>query len=112
LKEVHDPERFGVATLDPQNKVTKIVEKPKEPETNYAVTGLYLYTPHVFGLVPKLKPSRRNELEITDINNHYVKKGTMKAKLLDGYWSDMGLPHSAKQVQDHLWESQNALLQE
>lgn len=104
LKQVHDPERFGVATLD-NNKVIKIVEKPKEPETNFAVTGLYLYTPDVFTLLPTLKPSKRNELEITDINNYYVDIKTMGATVLSGYWHDMGTPEAAKETQDHIWNT-------
>jgi len=106
LKSVHDPETFGVATLNERLEVTNIVEKPENPKTDYAVTGLYLYTPYVFELVPQLKPSQRNELEITDINNHYVKEetDTLKAHILLGYWHDMGLPESAKSVQDYLWE--------
>lgn len=104
LKEVHDPERFGVATLDDNKNVTKIVEKPAQPETNFAVTGLYLYTPHVFEIVPTLEPSARKELEITDINNYYVDSNDMIAYVLDGFWHDCGLPKSAKRVQDYLWE--------
>lgn len=109
LKRVHDPERFGVATLSDNGVVTKIVEKPEEPESDYAVTGLYLYTPHVFELIPHLKPSGRNELEITDINSFYVDEGLMTANILDGFWHDMGLPESAKAVQDFLW-SKNVIL--
>lgn len=104
IKTVEDPERFGVATLD-DDKVIKIVEKPKKPETNYAVTGLYLYTPHVFELLPHLKPSHRNELEITDINNWYVQNKTMRSTKLEGFWCDMGLPTTAKKVSDHLWNN-------
>lgn len=107
LKEVHDPERFGVATLDATNNVIKIVEKPKQPESNYAVTGLYLYTPHVFKLLPNLQPSARKELEITDINNWYVNNKKMRATILNSYWHDMGTPESAKDVIDYLW-SKNA----
>lgn len=103
LKEVVDPQRFGVATIDDRANVIKIVEKPKIPETNFAVTGLYLYMPHVFTIVPTLVPSKRNELEITDINNHYVQMGMMKSYILHGHWSDMGLPESAKNVCDFLW---------
>jgi glucose-1-phosphate thymidylyltransferase len=103
LKNVSDPQRFGVATVDNNLKVTKIVEKPKEPETSLAVTGLYVYTPHVFKIVPTLQPSQRKELEITDINNYYVDCGGMRSYTLTGHWSDMGLPESAKKVSDFLW---------
>lgn len=111
LKRVQDPERFGVATLNYEeingklnNIVTKIVEKPKVPETDYAVTGLYLFSNHVFKLVPKLQVSDRGELEITDINNWYVNNRTMDAHELKGYWHDMGVVSGIKKVQNHLEE--------
>jgi glucose-1-phosphate thymidylyltransferase len=90
LKEVSDPMRFGVATLGPKGNVIKIIEKPTKPETNYAVTGLYIYDNEVFKLIKQLKPSNRGELEITDVNNHYVKQGKMTAKSVNGFWSDAG----------------------
>ena len=102
LKQVQDPKRFGVATISQKGRVTNIVEKPEFPETNLAVTGLYLYTPQVFALLPHLKPSRRNELEITDINNRYVNDETMKAYQLKGFWSDMGTPESIISTQNYL----------
>lgn len=102
LKSVEDPKRFGVATISQKGRVTNIVEKPEHPETNLAVTGLYLYTPQVFDLLPHLKPSRRNELEITDINNRYVNDETMKAYQLKGHWSDMGTPESIIATQNFL----------
>jgi len=89
LKEVLDPQRFGVPVLD-GDKVTIIEEKPKAPKSKYAVTGLYMYDKEVFSIIKKLKPSSRGELEITDVNNHYIKKGNMKWCLLKGYWSDAG----------------------
>lgn len=103
LKPVNDPNRFGVATVDDDNKITSIVEKPENPESNLAVTGLYLYTDHVFSLLPQLKPSKRNELEITDINNYYVKNNKAYSIILDSFWCDMGVPKSAKIVSDYLW---------
>lgn len=105
LKEVHDPERFGVASLDENSKVTKIIEKPKEPETNFAVTGLYLYNPTVFNIIKHLKPSNRKELEITDVNNAYVNLGNMSATILNSFWHDMGTPEAAKEVCDYLWKN-------
>ncbi|MBU0614822.1 MAG: NTP transferase domain-containing protein [Nanoarchaeota archaeon] len=90
LKEVKNAKRFGVATVDSNNKVIEIEEKPKEPKTNLAVTGLYLYDNKVFEIIRNLKPSHRGELEITDVNNAYIKLGKMDAKILDGYWSDAG----------------------
>ena len=89
LKEVQDPERFGVATIS-GNKIVKILEKPKKPETNYAVTGLYLYDHEVFKVIKTLKPSARGELEITDVNNYYINKGLMKYSLVRGAWTDAG----------------------
>lgn len=92
LKEVHDPHRFGVATLDKsdRSKVVKIVEKPKNPETNLAVIGIYMYDNQVFGIIGPLKPSARGELEITDVNNAYIQQGTMTAEVLQGWWTDAG----------------------
>lgn len=89
LKDVDDPERFGVAVLKGQ-KVQKIIEKPKVPPSNLAVTGLYQYDKDVFNIIKKLKPSLRGELEITDVNNAYIKKGKMKAEFVKGFWSDAG----------------------
>ena len=90
LKEVHDPERFGVATVDEEGKVLRIVEKPKEPETNLAVIGIYMYDAEVFEICRTLKPSDRGELEITDVNNEYVRRGTLTSQKLDGWWTDAG----------------------
>lgn len=90
LKEVHDPERFGVATIDDDGKVLKIVEKPKEPETNHAVIGIYMYDAEVFDICRTLKPSDRGELEITDVNNEYVRRGTLTSEKLEGWWTDAG----------------------
>ena len=104
LKEVHDPERFGVATLD-GDKVISIVEKPKKPESNYAVTGLYFFTGHVFELLPKLKVSGRGELEVSDINNWYVQYGTMSSTVLGGFWHDLGTIPSMLHAQE--WINKN-----
>jgi glucose-1-phosphate thymidylyltransferase len=90
LKEVHDPQRFGVATVDKSGKVLKIVEKPKEPETNLAVIGIYMYDAQVFDIIGPLKPSARGELEITDVNNAYIAQGSMTSEVLKGWWTDAG----------------------
>jgi len=90
LKEVADPERFGVAELDEAGRVLSIEEKPKKPKSNYAVTGFYLYDSKVFDFIKRLKPSARGELEITDVNNQYIKIKKLKAHILQGFWSDMG----------------------
>ena len=89
VKKVHDPERFGVATVE-QGKVTKIVEKPKEPETDLAVIGIYMYDNEVFDICRTLKPSDRGELEITDVNNEYVRRGNLTCEELQGWWTDAG----------------------
>lgn len=89
LKEVQDPERFGVAMLD-GDKVVRIDEKPKKPESNFAVVGIYMYDNTVFDIIKTLKPSDRGELEITDVNNAYIERGTMTYEILDGWWTDAG----------------------
>ncbi|AKB55723.1 MULTISPECIES: sugar phosphate nucleotidyltransferase [Methanosarcina] len=89
LKEVPDAHRFGVAELK-GDKVIGIEEKPKEPKSNFAVTGLYIYDSKVFSAIKTLKPSGRGELEITDVNNYYINKGVMKYGVLEGFWSDAG----------------------
>jgi glucose-1-phosphate thymidylyltransferase len=89
LKEVHDPERFGVATVK-DGKVLKIVEKPKQPESNLAVIGIYMYDASVFEICRTLKPSSRGELEITDVNNEYLRRGVLTADRLTGWWTDAG----------------------
>ncbi len=89
LKEVQDAHRFGVAELK-GDRVIGIQEKPREPKSNFAVTGLYIYSNNVFRVVKTLKPSARGELEITDVNNYFVNNGTMEYRILDGFWSDAG----------------------
>ena len=89
LKEVQDPERFGVATLQ-GDKVVKIVEKPKNPESNLAVIGIYMYDGRVFDIIKTLKPSNRGELEITDVNNWYIQDGSLTWEILEGWWTDAG----------------------
>lgn len=89
LKEVPDPERFGVAEIE-KGKLVTIIEKPKQPRSNLAVIGIYMYDGRVFDIVKTLKPSDRGELEITDVNNAYVREGTMSWEMLDGWWTDAG----------------------
>jgi glucose-1-phosphate thymidylyltransferase len=89
LKEVPDAERFGVATIA-DGRITGIEEKPKKPKSNYAVTGIYMYDETVFDKTRTLVPSRRGELEITDVNNAYIRQGTMTYAYLDGWWTDAG----------------------
>ncbi|OGY21679.1 MAG: spore coat protein [Candidatus Woykebacteria bacterium GWB1_45_5] len=95
LKEVPDPRRFGVPVFDKSGKkIIKIEEKPKDPKSNYAVTGLYVYDNKVFGYIRKIKPSRRGQLEITDVNNLYLKAGKLDWSVLRGFWSDAGTAES------------------
>ena len=89
LKEVPDPQRFGVAQIE-GGKILGIEEKPKEPKSNLAVTGLYFYDSRVFEIIKTLKPSGRGELEITDVNNAYLKEGKLNWSKLEGYWRDAG----------------------
>lgn len=91
LKKVDDNRRFGVPILDPESKkVIAIEEKPQEPKSAYAVTGLYIYDSCVFDIIRTLKPSTRGELEITDVNNKYVQNNEMKYHIVDGFWTDAG----------------------
>lgn len=92
LKKVpdNDAERFGVAELDKDGKIIGIIEKPKKFISPYVVTGLYLYDYNVFDIIKDLKPSNRGELEITDVNNAYIKEGKMDYDMVKGFWSDAG----------------------
>ncbi len=89
IKEVEDPWRFGVAQIK-NGKVVSIKEKPKKPKSNYIVTGVYMYDSRVFDIVRKLNPSKRGELEITDVNNAYLKRGELYCDVLKGWWTDSG----------------------
>ena len=92
LKEVPDPQRFGVPVFDDidKSKIVKIDEKPKNPTNNFAVTGLYIYDNKVFDRIRMNKPSGRGEMEITDVNNRYIEAGEMRWSELNGFWSDAG----------------------
>jgi len=89
LKEVPDPKRFGVPELK-GDRIVRIEEKPKEPKSQYAVIGIYLFDQEVFNIIKTLKPSDRGELEITDVNNRYIEKGLMTWDILKGWWTDAG----------------------
>lgn len=89
LKEVPDPERFGVPEFD-GDRIARIEEKPKVPKSRYAVTGIYLYDSTVFDIIRTLKPSDRGEMEITDVNNVYIERGEMTYEILQGWWTDAG----------------------
>jgi glucose-1-phosphate thymidylyltransferase len=89
LKEVDDPERFGVPVFQ-DGRLIAIEEKPKNPASSYAVIGIYMYDAQVFEFIRSLKPSARGELEITDVNNFYIEQGTLEYDVLDGWWTDAG----------------------
>ena len=93
LKEVPDPQRFGVAQIE-DNRIVGIEEKPKNPKSNLAVIGIYMYDAQVFDIVKDLKPSERGELEITDVNNAYIQQGAMTYEVLEGWWTDAGTVES------------------
>jgi glucose-1-phosphate thymidylyltransferase len=90
LKEVPDPQRFGVAKFDGQGRIASIVEKPAVPPSAMAVTGIYMYDADVFEVCRTLVPSKRGELEITDVNNAYLQRGDMSHEVLEGWWTDAG----------------------
>jgi glucose-1-phosphate thymidylyltransferase len=103
VKRVHDPKRYGVAELK-DGRILSIEEKPERPRSDFAVAGIYLYPPDVFEVVKTLKPSRRGELEITDVNRHYLQQGRLGYSVLNGYWTDAGtldsLVHANQLVRD------------
>ena len=101
LKKVHDPERFGVPVFE-GDKIVKIEEKPKAPKSDFAVIGIYFYDWTVFNRVRTLKPSARNEFEITDVNNSYIAEGQLTHDVIDGWWTDAGTFES-------LWKASNLL---
>jgi len=89
LKEVSDPRSYGCPVLRGK-RIVRIEEKPKKPKSPYAVIGIYMYGPDVFDIARKLRPSARGELEITDVNNAYIRRGTMTYDILEGWWGDAG----------------------
>ncbi len=99
LKRVPDPGRYGVAELNGK-RIVGIEEKPKQPKTDYAVAGIYIYPADVYDLIPTLKPSRRGELEITDVNQHYVRENRLGYTQLNGYWTDAGTLDSLVHAND------------
>jgi glucose-1-phosphate thymidylyltransferase len=110
LKEVQDPQRFGVAVFDKNDpsKIVRIDEKPKQPESNMAVTGLYIYDNTVFDFIRECDPNfaGRGELEITQVNNFYIEKGNLRWQELKGFWSDAGTFKSMHHASSY-WESKD-----
>lgn len=105
LQKVKDPQRYGVAELDDNNNVLSIEEKPKVPRSNYCVTGIYMFDPQVFDIVKTLKPSKRGELEITDVNNNYIRRGNLSADIINGWWIDAGTFGSLKYAQELVYKA-------
>ena len=101
LKKVPDPERFGVATINGDN-ITNIVEKPSKPESNFAVTGVYIYDATVFDIIRTCEPSARGELEISDVNAAYLSRGEVTYSILNGWWSDAGTFQSLAKATEHV----------
>ena len=89
LKQVDDAERFGVVAFDGE-KISEIIEKPKNPPSNHAVTGVYFYDAEVLEFIKRLEPSDRGELEITDVNNMYLRGGNLEFDVVKGWWTDAG----------------------
>ena len=107
LKEVADAERFGVAEIQ-NGRVVGIEEKPQKPKSSYAVTGIYMFDETVFDKVRQLVPSRRGELEITDVNNAYIREGTMTFSYLEGWWTDAGTFESLLRAANLVADSKGA----
>jgi glucose-1-phosphate thymidylyltransferase len=104
LKQVPDPQRYGVAELR-GSLIAGIEEKPGKPKSNFAVAGIYLYPPDVFEVIRTLRPSKRGELEITDVNNHYLKQSRLAYTPLEGYWTDAGTFESLAHANQLVWET-------
>ena len=104
LKGVPDPQRFGVAEVD-NDRILGIEEKPANPKSNFAVTGIYMYDNRVFEIIRTLKPSGRGELEIPDVNNIYISEGTLTYDILEGWWTDAGTFESLHRAANLIAES-------
>ncbi len=111
LKKVEDAERFGVAEIE-GDRIIGIEEKPARPKSNYAVTGIYMFDETVFDKTRTLKPSARGELEITDVNNAYIREGTMSFSYLEGWWTDAGTFESLLRAANLVHDTRGSQLQE
>ena len=109
LTKVGDPERFGIAALDEEH-VIEIEEKPSVPKSNHAVVGCYMYDSHVFDYIRQCRPSPRGELEITDVNSVYIRRGELQYGLVDGRWTDAGTFESLNEANGILLENRNEIL--
>lgn len=110
LKEVGDPERYGVASLD-ERVILSIEEKPSNPKSNYAVVGCYMYPANVFKIIDQIKPSARGELEITSVNNVYIEKDQLQYGFVKGRWTDAGTFDSLAEANTILLTNQNKILE-
>lgn len=90
LKEVENPEDYGIVKKDANGDIEKIIEKPESPPTNLAVVGIYFYDPKVFEFIDRIEPSQRGEYEISDVNNLYLREDKLMYNVLDGWWADAG----------------------
>ncbi len=106
LRQVPDPKRFGVPVFDEDKNIIEIEEKPKNPKSDMAVTGLYVYDANVFDYIRELRPSERGQLEVSDLNNAYIKKKKLKWVELQGYWSDAGTFESLFAASEY-WAKKN-----
>lgn len=106
-KEVTNPQDFGVVTFGPQNEIIEITEKPSEPASNYAVVGVYMYDKNVYNFIKQCKPSGRGQLEVTDINNLYLKNGHVSHSELKGFWSDAGTPDSLFKTNQYYYNKEH-----
>lgn len=109
IKQVEDPRRFGVASFGCECKIMKITEKPQIPDSNFAVIGIYGFDNTIFDFIKTMKPSKRGELEITDVNNFYIEKDLMQFDILDGWWSDAGTFNSLLKVNNLIAKRENKL---
>ncbi|MBW7458985.1 sugar phosphate nucleotidyltransferase [Paenibacillus sepulcri] len=98
LKQVPDPERYGVPVFDAKGRIERIEEKPEQPQTDFCVTGIYLFDASVFTLIHEQAPSQRGELEITDVNNAYASKGMLRHSRMNGWWTDAGTFESLQEA--------------
>ena len=103
LSVVAQPQRFGVPQFE-ENRLVRVHEKPAQPPSQYAVTGIYMYDAQVFDIIRTLKPSGRGELEITDVNNEYIARGEMSWCVLDGWWTDAGTFESLHEASNLVWQ--------
>lgn len=110
LKQVADPQRFGIAALDEEH-IVSLEEKPSRPKSNYAVVGCYMYDGKLFDFIRSTSPSERGELEITTVNNRYLERGELKYSIVQGRWTDAGTFESLMEANQILHENRNRILQ-